>query len=69
VQVFSSENPPRAWVRRALATRDRGENALAHNADRAKVQEELGHAHVSTTRLHEKRRARPEESPTLKVEY
>jgi hypothetical protein len=67
--VFSSENPPRAWVRRALATRDRGENALAHNADRAKVQEGLGRAHVSTPRSYEKRRVRPAESPTLKVEY
>jgi integrase/recombinase XerD len=44
-------------------------NALAHNADIAKVQEWLGQANVSTTRIYDKRRSRPEESPTFKVEY
>jgi integrase/recombinase XerD len=44
-------------------------NALSHNADIAKVQEWLGHANVSTTRIYDKRRMRPEESPTFKVEY
>jgi site-specific recombinase XerD len=44
-------------------------NALVHNADIAKVQEWLGHANISTTRLYDKRRSRPEESPTFKVEY
>jgi len=44
-------------------------NALDHNADIAKVQEWLGHANISTTRLYDKRRSRPEDSPTFKVEY
>jgi integrase/recombinase XerD len=44
-------------------------NALAHQADIAKVQEWLGHANISTTRIYDKRRSRPEESPTFKVEY
>jgi len=44
-------------------------NALAHGADIAKVQEWLGHANVSTTRIYDKRRMRPEESPIFKVEY
>ena len=44
-------------------------NALAHGADIAKVQEWLGHANISTTRMYDKRRSRPEESPTFKVEY
>jgi integrase/recombinase XerD len=44
-------------------------NALVHNADIAKVQEWLGHANISTTRIYDKRRMRPEESPTFKVEY
>jgi integrase/recombinase XerD len=44
-------------------------NALEHNADIAKVQEWLGHANVSTTRLYDRRRSRPEDSPTFKVEY
>ena len=44
-------------------------NALDHNADIAKVQEWLGHASISTTRLYDKRKSRPEDSPTFKVEY
>jgi integrase/recombinase XerD len=44
-------------------------NALAHNAGIAKVQEWLGHANVSRTRIYDKRRSRPEESPTFKVAY
>jgi integrase len=44
-------------------------NALAHGADIAKVQEWLGHANVSMTRIYDKRHSRPEESPTLKIEY
>ena len=39
-------------------------NALSHEADIAKVQEGLGHANVSTTRLHDRRKTRPEDSPT-----
>ncbi|HRZ39343.1 MAG TPA: integrase, partial [Candidatus Paceibacterota bacterium] len=35
----------------------------------AKVQEWLGHADISTTRLYDKRHSRPEDSPTFKVEY
>jgi integrase/recombinase XerD len=44
-------------------------NALAHHADIVKVQEWLEHANVSTTRIYDKRRSRPEESPTFKVEH
>jgi integrase/recombinase XerD len=44
-------------------------NALAHNADTAKVQEWLGHDNIATTRLYDRRQSRPEESPTFKVEY
>jgi integrase/recombinase XerD len=43
--------------------------ALERGADIAKVQEWLGHANVSTTRLYDKRHSRPEESPTYKMEY
>ncbi len=43
--------------------------ALEKGADIAKVQDWLGHANVSTTRLYDKRQSRPEESPTFKVEY
>ena len=44
-------------------------NALAHESDIAKVQERLGHAKISTTRLYDRRRSRPEDSPTLRVKY
>ncbi|MBN3785565.1 tyrosine-type recombinase/integrase [Burkholderia sp. Ac-20353] len=44
-------------------------NALDHEADIAKVQEWLGHANIATTRLYDRRRSRPEDSPTFKVAY
>lgn len=44
-------------------------NALSHDADIAKVQEWLGHANVSTTRLYDRRKTRPEDSPTFRVRY
>lgn len=44
-------------------------NALDHQADIAKVQEWLGHANISTTRLYDHRKTRPEDSPTFKVNY
>ena len=44
-------------------------SALEHNADIAKVQEWLGHASISTTRVYDRRGSKPEDSPTFKVHY
>lgn len=44
-------------------------NALDHDADIAKVQEWLGHANIATTRIYDRRKMRPEDSPTFKVAY
>jgi integrase/recombinase XerD len=44
-------------------------NALDNQADIAKVQEWLGHANITTTRIYDHRKTRPEDSPTFKVNY
>ena len=44
-------------------------SALEHNADIAKVQEWLGHASISTTRVYDRRSSKPEDSPTFRVSY
>ncbi|MFM0268839.1 tyrosine-type recombinase/integrase [Paraburkholderia sediminicola] len=44
-------------------------NALEHEADIAKVQEWLGHANIATTRIYDRRKSRPEDSPTFWVTY
>lgn len=54
-----------AHALRATATT----NALDHEADIAKEQEWLGHANIATTRLYDRRRTKPEDSPTFKVSY
>ena len=43
--------------------------ALEHQADIARVQEWLGHANISTTRVYDRRGSKPEDSPTFRVIY
>lgn len=44
-------------------------NTLENGADIAKVQDWAGHASPATTRLYDRRKHRPEDSPTFKVPY
>jgi integrase/recombinase XerD len=44
-------------------------NALEHDADLEKVQDWVGHANISTTRMYDRRQQRAEDSPTFKVAY
>lgn len=44
-------------------------NAREHDADIAKVQEWLGNANIATTRMYDRRRTRPSDSPTFKVVF
>jgi integrase/recombinase XerD len=39
------------------------------NADIVQVQEWLGHASISTTRVYDPRHSKPEDSPTFHVNY
>ena len=57
----------RRWAHATRATA--ATNALEHEADIAKVQQWMGHADISTTRLYDRRQSRPEDSPSFKVRY
>jgi integrase/recombinase XerD len=42
-------------------------NALSNAAEIAKVQEWLGQANISTPRLYDRRKSKPENSPTCEI--
>lgn len=54
-----------AYSMRAMAAT----NALSQEADIAKVQEWLGQVNVAATRLYDRRKMRPEDSPTFPVRH
>lgn len=56
------------WAARGART-TAATNALDAGADIAKVQEWLAYANVSTTRVYDHRKTRPEDSPVFKVKY
>ncbi|HLP78701.1 MAG TPA: tyrosine-type recombinase/integrase, partial [Candidatus Paceibacterota bacterium] len=60
---------PRGTARPHALRATAATNALEHGADIAKVQDWLGHANPATTRLYDKRKNRPEDSPTFRVVY
>ena len=62
-EIYFSELSPHV-MRSTAATK-----ALDNNSDITKVQEWLGHSDISTTRIYDKRKSRPEDSPTNKVGY
>lgn len=66
-QVGLKEQVEGRWVHLARATAIT--NALEHGADIAKVQEWAGHANIATTRLYDRRKTKPEDSPTFRVRY
>ena len=65
VQVGISTSPFSPHSLRATSAT----NPLEHSADIAKVEQWLWHANVSTTRLYDRRKSRPEESPTFQISY
>ncbi len=62
--IISGDNMGPHALRATAAT-----SALEHQADIAKVQEWLGHANISTTRVYDRRGSKPEDSPTFRVTY
>jgi hypothetical protein len=61
-----------SWTRDALFLDGVERKVSTENlisADIAKVQEDLDHANVSTTRLYDCRKSRPEDPATLKISY
>jgi integrase/recombinase XerD len=66
-QVALKERVEGRWVHQTRATAIT--NVLEHGADIAKVQAWAGHANIATTRLYDRRKTKPEDSPTFRVRY
>jgi len=57
------------WTVRAFPKGNHRHQSLERKADIAHLQNWLGHASISTSRHYDRRRSRPEESPTLIADY
>jgi hypothetical protein len=66
VRGISDMSRPRSLV---VSRGTDGSNPASSSGESANPREWVGHANISTTRIYDHRKTRPEDSPTFKVNY